>query len=61
MFKKIIILDFESDIVNIFNYDKNKYDDFQSFIDDLNETEGYEFNENMCQWMIVDELKIYIN
>lgn len=56
--KKLIVLDFSSGEVNVFNYDENIYDDFENFAE---ENPEYELNPNDCQWMITNELTIKIN
>lgn len=49
--EKIVILDFEKGEVFVYNYDRN-IDTPESLLERL------EHNENMCQYMIVDKLKI---
>lgn len=51
---KIIILNFETGEVLITDYDNNKWDDVEQFINSIM------MNDTNCQWMIVDELNIKI-
>jgi hypothetical protein len=51
--KKIIILDFETAKVHIYDYNTSL--DSEDFIESLL------YNSNNCQWMIVDELKLEIH
>ena len=53
---KIIILDFRTAEVFVYNYDTNIWEDGENFI----ESEEVNLNSNDCQWMIVDELKMQI-
>ncbi len=54
--KKIIILDFRTSDVFVYDYDINIWENGEDFI----ESEEVNLNSNDCQWMIVDELKIQI-
>lgn len=51
---KIIILNFETGEVLITDYDNNKWNDAEQFINSIM------MNDTNCQWMIVDELNIKI-
>ena len=59
--KKIIILDFESAEVHVFNYDSNIFEDFSDFVIVINEEHDLNLREKNCQWMIVDDLNIQIH
>ncbi len=59
--KKIIILDFESGEVHVFNYDSNIFEDFSDFVIVINEEHDLNLREKNCQWMIVDDLNIQIH
>lgn len=54
--KKIIILDFRTQDVFIYNYDENVWESCEDFI----ESKKINLNSNDCQWMVVDELNIQI-
>lgn len=54
--KKIIILDFRTQDVLIYNYDENLWESCEDFI----ESKEINLNSNDCQWMVVDELNIQI-
>jgi len=56
--QKIIILDFSTAKVHIFNFDKNVFDDGESFLEAHPE---YGFKESQCQWMISDEINLEIH
>lgn len=56
MVKKIIILDFFTTNVLIYDYDENVWGDCIDFI----ESEEINLNSNDCQWMVVDKLNIQI-
>jgi len=58
--KKIIILDYTSGEVYVFNYDSNIFTDFSDFCNVINEEYDLNLYERNCNWMIVDELKINI-
>lgn len=58
--KKIIILDFASAEVHVFDYDKNIFEDGEDFIAQINE-EGYSFSDINCQWMISETMNIQIH
>ena len=60
MKKKIIILDFSTSEVHVFDFDQQKYEDGETFMAS-EEMEDYDFKESQCQWMIVDELKLEIH
>jgi hypothetical protein len=59
--KKIIILDFESGEVHVFNYDSNIFEDFSDFVIVINEEYDLNLREKNCQWMIIDDLNIMIH
>lgn len=54
--KKIIILDFRTQDVIIYNYDENIWESCEDFI----ESEEINLNSGDCQWMVVDKLNIKI-
>jgi hypothetical protein len=54
--KKIVILDFRSQEVLIYDYDQNIWEDCIDFL----ESEEINLNSNDCQWMVVNELNIQI-
>lgn len=56
MIKKIIILDFLTQDVLVYDYDENIWGDCIDFL----ESEEINLNSNHCQWMVVDELNIRI-
>lgn len=58
--QKIIILDFSTSEVHVFDYDSNIYEDYEDFYVQLEE-KGYNFTDSNCQCMIVDNLKIEIH
>ncbi|MCB5972678.1 hypothetical protein LIT13_06615 [Flavobacterium psychrophilum] len=52
--KKIIILDFSTSEVHVFDFDEKKYKDGgEEFLIEHNEEFG--FKESQCQWMISKE------
>lgn len=59
--KKIIVLDFLTQEVHTFDYDENKYDDIDYFLDDFNEQFDLGIKASNCQFMVVDELKLNIH
>jgi len=56
MVKKIIILDFFTQEVLVYDYDENIWEDCIEFL----ESDQIGLNSNNCQWMVVDELNIKI-
>jgi len=54
--KKIIILDFGTTNVLIYDYDENVWD----CPEDMTDEDGCFILDSNCQWMIVDELNIKI-
>jgi hypothetical protein len=54
---KIIILDFRTQDIHIYDYDLNVWEDCIDFID----SEEIGLNSNDCQWMVVDDLKLQIH
>jgi len=52
---KIIILDFATAEVHIYDYDTNVWEDAEEFLEEL------KFSSNECQWMIVEKLKLEIH
>jgi hypothetical protein len=55
--KKIIILDFESGITYVFEYDEK--DEIENgFSTYIRSKHNIELIEHNCQWMIVDEVKL---
>lgn len=59
--KKIIILDFTTGDVHIFNYDSNIYEDFSDFIEFINKEYGLSLKENQCNYMVVDKINMIIH
>ena len=53
--RKIIILDFSSVEVHVFNYDDNIWEDALHFLSEHFNNEGMPFTEANCQWMISNE------
>lgn len=54
---KIVILDFSTQEIHIYDYDLNKWEDCIDFI----ESKEIGLNSNNCQWMVVDKLKLEIH
>lgn len=54
--KKIVILDFQTQKVLIYDYDENIWEDCIEFL----ESDEINLNSNNCQWMVVDNLNIEI-
>lgn len=52
--KKIIILDFSTAEVFVYDFDESKFEDGEAFLASV------ELKEANCQWMIVGDLKITI-
>ncbi len=67
MKEKIIILDFSTGEVHIFDYDSTKWESGEEFIIEHHSQDGITFKEGECEWMIVnlsnfeDRLPIYIH
>lgn len=61
MIKKIIILDFETAEIHIFDFDDAIFEDFNDFAESINEEFGLNLSESNCEWMIVKELNIQIH
>ena len=61
--KKIIILDFSTTDVHIFDFDENCYsnDDIVQFFEDENEVHDLNLSESNCQWMITGQLNLQIH
>lgn len=55
--KKLIVLDFGTAEVHIYQYDDTIWKDAEDFTDD----DGNLVLDSNCQWMIVDELKLQIH
>ena len=52
---KIIILDYASSDVHVFDYDKKVYGgDYEAFYEAINEERGFDFKDSQCSCMIVD-------
>ena len=59
--KKIIILNFSTSEVFVFDYDTNIFEDAEVFFEALKyENEDYDFSDSNCQWMITPENEIDI-
>ena len=56
---KIIVLDFQTGTVEIFNYSPD-FGDAEEYIYEL-EQEGSISKVSDCQWMVVDDLKLQIH
>lgn len=54
--KKIIILDFRTQNVLVYDYDENVWEDCIDFLT----SEEINLQPNDCQWMVVDNLNIQI-
>lgn len=54
---KIIILDFTSAEVHVYNYDEAVWEDCEEFM----MHEEINLNPNNCQWMVVNDLNIKIH
>jgi endonuclease IV len=63
MNKKIIILDFNSAEVHVFDYTNDIRNDldFKEFLNYLADARGILLRELDCQWMITDNLNIQIH
>jgi len=67
MRKKIVILDYNTSEVHVFNYDDKKYENEEDFLKDHYSEHGNTFKESHCSWMIIDlkenenRLPIYIH
>lgn len=61
--KKIIILDFNSTVTHVFDFNENLYnsEEIQDFLDAINNEYDLYLKESECQWMITDELKLKIH
>jgi hypothetical protein len=58
--KKIIILDFSTSEVHVFNYDTNIYEEYEDFYTAMDD-EGYNFTDSNCQCLITENLNIQIH
>ena len=56
---KIIILDFQTGVVEIFNYSPD-FGDAEDYMHEL-EKEGSISKASDCQWMVVNDLKLQIH
>lgn len=52
--KKIIILDYSTCEVHVFNYDDKVWESEEDFIISHYSEHGNTFKESQCNWMIVD-------
>ena len=58
----IIILDFSTQEVHVYDYDQNIVNDYEEYYILLNEEHGTEYTDSNCQCMIVnDKLKLSIH
>lgn len=57
---KIIILDFSTSEVAVYNYDEGRFDNAEDWFED-NDSNFNNHKESECQYMIVEELNIKIN
>lgn len=51
--KKIIILDFCTTEVHVFDFDEKKYNNGEEFL--IKHHKDFGFKESQCQWMISEE------
>ena len=51
---KIIILDYSTMEVHVFDFDISKYQDGEEFLKNHHSEHGTTFKEEECSWMIVD-------
>ena len=58
---KIIILDFESGNVYMFDFDNNIYEDFSDFVKVINKEFDLNLQEKNCEWMIRETINIIVN
>ena len=58
--QKIIILDFSTGEVHVFNYDSRVFKDGEDFISQAEENHGIKLREKDCQWMISPEEELEI-
>ena len=56
---KIVVLDFQTGTVEIFNYSSD-FGDAEEYMKEL-EKDGSISSVSHCQWMVVDELNIQIH
>jgi hypothetical protein len=67
MTHKIVILDFATAEVHIFDYDENIWEDGEHFLAEHHSEHGNTFKESNCQWMIINKdtnegrLPVYIH
>jgi hypothetical protein len=63
--QKIIILNQQNWSIHVFDFDEDLWDlnerDIQEFYDSLNIYDEYEFQDDECSYMLVDELNIQIH
>ena len=52
--KKIVILNYETAEVLIFNYDETLYPEYNDFYNAMNATGDYHLNDAICACMITD-------
>ncbi len=58
--QKIIILDHSTGEVHIFDYDSNKFDNYENFYLVVNEETGLHFTDSQCSCMISSEPSLTI-
>lgn len=58
---KIIILDYESGNVYMFDFDNNIYEDFSDFVVDINKKFDLNLIEASCSWMIRKTINVIVN
>lgn len=58
---KIIILDYSTSEVSVFNYDPNVFDSYEDFYEAANEEYGTRFSDSQCSCMVVSDLNIKIH
>lgn len=54
MKQKIIILDYSTCEIHVFNYDDLKWESAEDFLNNHCSEHGNTFKESECSWMIVD-------
>ena len=58
--QKIIILDFSTAEVHVFNFDSNVFEDGEDFISQANDHYGIDLREQDCQWLITNDSELNI-
>ena len=58
---KIIILDYSTSEVHVFDYDRNMFESGEQYIEMLNEDGNYHFKKSEISFMVVENLSINIH